>query len=567
MDKLNSSSSDEASAKLRRRIDFKNGVPEILYRRAGLRCSVPRCKNPTTGPFVEDEGAVNMGTACHIYSAAEGGPRGRGGMSDDFISSAENGIWCCQYHGGLIDKGRGRDYSADTLFAWKKLAEARTRKQMNDIPSPLGWVESIAFHRFLKRPNLPKMALSRRTLMFGENGSGKTVLLEAAASISQSKYSERMASSSAATDADPGLNDFEAKVIYSTVDSFSKELTLQVKEGNLVRLDGGVQCLLPPGDIEVVYCSENDLSRKEGEDDLDLFLRLLNVDKSALLSLVRSGTSTVMPGRTEFRPAYTENDFGEKILRYKNDGEQYFELMFKKESWDFFIPFTKLSGSEQGRVVVELLVVKAREVCKQRLTLLLVEGMIWTLDIGNFETLLMKLSDEEFQVVVSLPPWLAKEVVTLNDGTWEIQEKYWLTGWSLAEIDALDSSERKSRRLQQEIILCPICKGINKSGCDACGGKGTITRKYAASIDLSDYDNVDCPLCSGKGSYKQGRCPECDGAKTMLRKFAKRVDTFMYKMIDCPICKGDGVFNGGRCFGCEGERMIERGKASQLKGT
>lgn len=87
----------------KKRIDFARGIPDILFKRAGGHCSVPRCKIPTMGPFNDDIGAVNMGIACHIFSAAENGPRGRGGKDADFIRSAENGIWCCAAHAALID--------------------------------------------------------------------------------------------------------------------------------------------------------------------------------------------------------------------------------------------------------------------------------------------------------------------------------------------------------------------------------------------------------------------------------------------------------------------------------
>lgn len=133
----------------KKRLDFNKGVPDILYKQAGGRCSVPRCNNPTMGPYYDHEGAVNMGVACHIYSASENGPRGWGGKDPEFIKSEKNGIWCCQYHATLIDKKKGKDYPANVLFAWKKLAEARTLKNMNDTPSPLGWVESIEFTEFV----------------------------------------------------------------------------------------------------------------------------------------------------------------------------------------------------------------------------------------------------------------------------------------------------------------------------------------------------------------------------------------------------------------------------------
>lgn len=383
------------------RIDFNHGVPETLYKRAGGRCSFPRCKNPTMGPYYEREGAVNMGTACHIYSAAENGPRGRGGKSSDFISSESNGIWCCQYHGSLIDKSKGVDYPAADLFAWKALAEARALKQLNDSPSPLGWVESIEFTKFPIMETPPKVTLSRRTLIWGEHASGKTSLMEIAASISQSKYAERFVGTVIRDDADtlsPAI--FTAKVIYSTVDSLSKELNLKVAGIELTRHDGHIPCLLPPGDLEVIYCSESDLRRMNNEDDIDFMMRVLNVDKSALFALCKIGPSTLIPGEIIFEQSIDDDE----NLIYQDNGKPYFEMKFKKSTNNFPLPYESLSGSEQGRLILDLLITKAREISKQRLTLLLIESLSINFDSYNFEHLLRELDKEEFQVIVSLPP-------------------------------------------------------------------------------------------------------------------------------------------------------------------
>lgn len=569
MDKTQESNLGSASSgkeeKLNKRIEFKNGVPEILYKRAGLRCSVPRCKNPTFGPFSELQSAVNMGAACHIYSAAENGPRGRGGKNAEFISSAENGIWCCQYHAGLIDKARGRDYPAGVLFAWKRLAEARTLKQMNDIPSPLGWVDSIEFLEFANRSNLPKMTLSRRTLMFGGNGSGKTVLLEAAASISQSKYSERISRTRIKNrDGELAPAVFKAKVTYSTVDYFSKELSLLVQEGTLIRFEGGLPCFLPPGDLEVIYCSGRDLERRDGEDDLDLFARVLNVDKSALLSLVRMGTNTVMPGETRFEPAYEEDEEGVRKPIFKNNGNPYLKLAFKKAPRDVFVSFADLSSSEQGRLIVDFLIAKAREVCKQRLTLLMIEGMILTFDAANFENLLTKLTDEEFQVIVSLPPIREKDVIRAEGEGVALQEKEYLGAWKLVKIDSLDSIEKKVYDRNADRVPCPVCKNVDNYECNACRGSGYMTRGQAASIDLGAYDVVDCPLCKGRGIYKEKQCVECDGNRTMTKIYADKVDVYRYKLVDCPMCRGIGASNTKDCLGCDGEKVVERYRADEF---
>ncbi|MEW3947073.1 hypothetical protein QOZ26_30355, partial [Pseudomonas aeruginosa] len=107
----------------------------------------------------------NMGVACNIYSAAEDGPRGRGGQTDAFIGSEKNGIWCCSAHASLIDKKKGNEFPFTVLFAWKELAEARIRKLLDDVPSPLGWVDAIEFSEYENLINPPRITLSRNTLI------------------------------------------------------------------------------------------------------------------------------------------------------------------------------------------------------------------------------------------------------------------------------------------------------------------------------------------------------------------------------------------------------------------
>lgn len=406
------------------RINFKKSVCDTLYKKAGGRCSVPHCSNPTIGPYYSRKGAVNMGVACHIYSAAKNGPRGRGDKDDDFISSEHNGIWCCAYHASLIDKSNGCDYPAAVLFSWKALAEARVLKQMNDIPSPLGWVESIEFTNFsmLKIPT--KIMLSRNTLLYGKSASGKTSLLEMAASISRSKYAERFSNAC-------------AKVVYSTVDSLNKEVNLKIKGIELTRQDNlSPQCLLPPGDLEVIYCSDNECHKKEYEDDIDFMMRLLNIDKSALLAMSKIGTNSIIPGEIKFEPAeYDDEGEGESYPRKKSDGKPYFQLWHKKLGKDFFVCYDGLSGSEKGLLIIDLLITKAREVSKQRLTLLLIDSLSMNFDDFNFQNLLEKLTNQPFQIVVVLPPSMERKILLFDKlGEVKLQSLDYLESWRISAI-------------------------------------------------------------------------------------------------------------------------------------
>jgi len=415
------------------RIDFLSGVAETLYKRAGGRCSVPRCKNPTMGPFKENEGAVNMGVACHIYSASENGPRGWDGKSEKFISSAENGIWCCQYHASLIDKKKGNDYPASVLFLWKKLIETRVMKEMNDFPSPLGWVDTIEFTTFLNYVIRPKLKLSRYTLIFGENCVGKTVLLEMAAAISNSKYANRFNGTRIKNkngDYIPAV--FEAEVVYTTVDYPSKEINLKIDNGQLFRVENNINCLLPPGDLEVIYSSDKDRIRLTDEDDIDYMMRILNVDKSALFSITSIGTKALFSGEVIFEHAEEddEENWDETYPKYKGDGEPYYELMFKPKNKDDFISFNCLSSSEKGMLILDLQITKAKEIAKQRLTLLLIEDLAIVFDKNNFQKLLQVLEKEDFQVVVSIPPYRASSIIENN----KLKNLEYLKQWKLETI-------------------------------------------------------------------------------------------------------------------------------------
>lgn len=421
------------------RIDFNRGVPELLYRQAGGRCSVPRCKKPTMGPFYKRDGAVNMGVACHIYSAAKDGPRGRGGKDADFIRSEKNGIWCCEYHSPLIDKARGCDYPAEVLFSWKALIEARVLKEMNDFPSPLGWVDSIEFSEYPGLNPLPKIILSQRTLMTGRNCSGKSSLMEAAASISHSRYMNRF-SRTRIRNKEGSLEEatFRAKVTYSTVDSLSKEIDLEIRGIELFRRNGTIPYLLPPGDIEIIYCSESDTRKLDQEDDIDFLMRALNVDKSALFALAKRGAGPIIPGDIAFvHASESDDDTEEERQKFKTDGSPYFELMFKRHGAQRPpLSFDSLSSSEKARILLNFIILKAREVSKERLTLLLIESLSINFDSGNFETLLRTLSSEDFQVIVLLPPYREEDILKPDAKKPELLELDYLNSWQLSVIGA-----------------------------------------------------------------------------------------------------------------------------------
>ncbi|WP_206089936.1 hypothetical protein [Pseudomonas viridiflava] len=413
------------------RIDFSQTTKLEIFKRVNGRCSAPRCTNVTIGPFLEFEGAVNMGVACHIFSAAEDGPRGRGQQTDVFISSEKNGIWCCSSHASLIDKKKGNEFPAAVLFAWKALAEARIRKLLDDAPSPLGWVDTIEFSEYGDLITPPSITLSRNTLIFGPNCCGKTSLMEAAASVSDSKYAETFGG----TYRNGAHLKYKVQIKYSTVDTFNKTLELEMCNGSLIRKEGRTPYLLPPGDLEVILCSERATRRKPHEDDVDFLMRYLSIDKTALFYLAEMGGGELLPGDMRFEQAVDieYNDFDEEISKkkYKSDDEPYVNLLFRRHGGQHWVTLNRLATSEYGKLLVSFAVTKARETCKQKLTLFLVDGLIYNFDKYNFEQVLNVLSKSDFQSALILPPYQEENILEKSKGNVELKSLDYLKQWQL----------------------------------------------------------------------------------------------------------------------------------------
>lgn len=84
--------------------DFRLDVKEQLAKRAGMLCSNPNCRQPTSGPAIDDDRSVNIGAAAHITAASpRGRPRYDASLTSKERRSISNGIWCCQNCAKLID--------------------------------------------------------------------------------------------------------------------------------------------------------------------------------------------------------------------------------------------------------------------------------------------------------------------------------------------------------------------------------------------------------------------------------------------------------------------------------
>ena len=115
------------------RDDFSEATKRILANRAGVRCSNPSCRKPTSGANADPNKITNIGVAAHICAAAPGGPRYDPTMTEEERKYSHNGIWLCQSCSKLIDSDTTR-YSKETLVAWKTVAEKASALEL-EYPS------------------------------------------------------------------------------------------------------------------------------------------------------------------------------------------------------------------------------------------------------------------------------------------------------------------------------------------------------------------------------------------------------------------------------------------------
>ncbi|RYG87771.1 MAG: hypothetical protein EON58_20455, partial [Alphaproteobacteria bacterium] len=116
-------------------------------------------------------------------------------------------------------------------------------------------------------------------------------------------------------------------------------------------------------------------------------------------------------------------------------------------------------------------------------------------------------------------------------------------------------------------VDCPLCEGrghYRQMDCPECGGEAELTKAQAASIDLSRYALVDCPLCDGSRHFRGDDCPACGGDGEMEQRYADQLDTRDWEEVDCPVCEGTGSLHGYTCHPCGGDGRMDRQDADRI---
>ncbi|MCK6505732.1 hypothetical protein L6R53_20455 [Myxococcota bacterium] len=346
------------------REDFKTATKATLAKRAGYRCSFPGCGQLTVGPGDRSDESSGTGVAAHIYSAAPGGPRGRGGLSPDELRSAENGIWLCENHGRLVDNNEGRTYPASELLGYKMLHEAKVRREHAGYGSPFGWIAAVELTHAPVIATPARIDFGQATVFLGGEGSGKTAVTEWLMGMSDAAALWRWEASR-----------LEYSVVFHTPEEHRVDIRAIPHGGTILFVDGK-KTAVRPFKFEWLRNVRKDPRFDRPASVLGRLAEHLNVTTAELRNLFGAvgehPWSTVTRLWTE--TATGENDEGE-LLSWE---QLYCDVEGTKEG----LPFEALSASEQSRVLLELLLAKGELVAAFAPTMVLVEWEETSLDRG-----------------------------------------------------------------------------------------------------------------------------------------------------------------------------------------
>lgn len=171
------------------RDDFNIDTKRSLALRAGYQCSI--CSRLTAGPSEESISSVNQtGVAAHICAAAPGGRRYDKNQTPAQRKSIENAIWLCSFHADLID-GDEVEYTIGRLNTIKTRHENRIKLQQSGINTEQGQFTKFEIGNFGSIRQAITLQLTKRNIILGDNGVGKTLICEMIASLANKKRLNR----------------------------------------------------------------------------------------------------------------------------------------------------------------------------------------------------------------------------------------------------------------------------------------------------------------------------------------------------------------------------------------
>lgn len=389
-------------ASVRSRFDFSARTKSIIAKRAAYRCSFPDCDCTLIGPGNSVDDVIELGECAHIYAAGEDGPR-KSTLSEDTIKSAFNGIYLCRKHHKIIDRNKDK-YPAELLLQYKTRHEFLISQEIGDYAYPSFWINRIEIEPNDILRNGFKFDLAKVNLIFGDNGTGKSTIVELLYEAFTRDILERWKD-----------KNFMLHIDFSNT-VFGK-ITVNIQGNHIVYIGDNQKERLAsiPYIIRTIFFHEDDLngSRYMGMDDMREISQYFNIDVPLLEDII----NTTSYNNALFIKAL-------RIKRVRSNPYVVNNLMVvrkddvKNELWSF----NQLSGGEQKMVVFDIIISYLMKVSKYVPTLFLVDTrFIYGLDVCVIKEYLELLQSAEahFQtIMVSHTKW--------KDIDWE--------GWEIMDL-------------------------------------------------------------------------------------------------------------------------------------
>ena len=380
-----------------RDFDFSPRTRRVISARAGYRCSYPGCGRPLIGPGEGADGIISLGEVAHIYSGSQEGPRYDKSISKEQLQSPQNGVFLCRHHHRLVDSIETKFTSAD-LIRMKDRHEFQISSEIGVLTHPAVWIDSITINQFSLFQDGTNVSLGRINHIYGEHGLGKTAFLEvlsaALTSIPNDRWQRHQVS----------LN----IRVRSGVDRLNT-IAVRMKDNRVTFQIGQRDLPLFAEPYFVVYLRR---SLRRNADDVEAIRSCYDFPQGFLERLIAT------PGLR----GITTSDYSLETTRTV----PYISRNLRVEVGNNWVQtFDTCSGSEQGRVVLDLGIAAALSMCRHRPVVLLIDWVnITSLNIERFVPYIDFLFSSQalFQTIFVSPdpieklPWTGWQRVELKEG-------------------------------------------------------------------------------------------------------------------------------------------------------
>ncbi|GEP52751.1 hypothetical protein FNO01nite_34230 [Flavobacterium noncentrifugens] len=365
----------------RKDTEFDEKIKIIIAQRSGYKCNFPGCGKTLIGPGQTSLDYISIGEVAHIYSAAKNGPRSDGGLSIEDLKRSENGMLLCRPHHKIVDrKSKNSKYTSDMLSRMKSKHEFSISAELGEYNYPINWVSSIKVIQSSIFKNTLTLDLGKVTFVYGENGVGKTVLVNLLKSI----FSQKIISSWK-------QNSIKFNVESTLDNPVLSKIDVEIEHGKMTYQIGKSKFPFVPYDFNVIYLYGK---LKPLRDDIETIAHCLDISRDYLIQIISTiGLNFAL------RTKHIE-------IRHVRKKPYVVDRIYVDIGNGWVQSFGSCSSTEQASVVLDIVFSLASEMSKFKSVLMLIDWLplLW-FDDSNIQKYIDFLQSPEchFQTVFVAP--------------------------------------------------------------------------------------------------------------------------------------------------------------------